>query len=519
MKKLAKIFFSLVLMLLTEIAFTQPANDNCASATTLTIDAALSCGQTTQNATLQVGECFTNYGGGSTEYSTWYRITATNDSLILNFIRTNTTNCFPEVSVYGPFASGAGCLPACGSTVYNALQNGDPGSHILLTGLATTGNRDYLIQIQNNDCGGPGSAFVTFCLNVQQPEGNNTPAGADQLNACGTAFSNSTNGGYWQTGTSVGFNNLDGNNATTCSTCPEAGDDTPFIINNVSWTYFCSLVAGTWQVTVSGVSGCTLPSPNQGVQASIFTGTTGALVNAGNSQNPIAPGGSWTSGTITVNAGQCAYLMIDGFAGDACNYSVTLTNLSGGCVVLPIEMISFNALDLDSKIELKWSTASESNNDYFVLEKSFDGENYSFLDVIDGAGSSTVLRSYSYSDSNPFDGTTFYRLRQIDYDGKSTLSGVAKIVRVMPEDFELSIYPNPASSELNPMVILNGKANQKYQLVVTDLLGKQVFQNSLTIQSDIENQVEINTPLVSGIYFITVIDQFNKQLTKKLIVN
>lgn len=496
----------------------QPANDNCGSATTLTIDAALSCSQTTLNSTLQLGECYTNYGGGSSESSSWYRITANNDSLILNFVQTNSPNCFPEVSVYGPFASGSGCMPACASTIYNALQNGDPGSHILLTGLATTGNRDYLIQIQNNSCGGPGDGYNTFCINVQQPEGNNTPTGADQLNACGTAFTNSTNGGYWQTGTSTGFNNLDGNNATTCSGCT-AGDDTPFIINNISWTYFCSLTAGTWSVTVNNISGCTLPSPNQGVQASIFTGTTTALVNAGNSPNPISPGGSWTSGTITVNNGQCAYLMIDGFAGDACNYSVTLTNLSGGCVVLPIEMLSFDAIDLESRIELRWTTASENNNDYFVVEKSTDGENFEFLDILDGAGNSTSLRNYTYSDVQPFAGTNFYRLRQIDYDGHSTVSGVAKIVREHSEFFEVSIYPNPTSGSQTPMVLLNGKSDEKYSVHVTDMMGKTVFQQEITIQPGIENKVELNAPLVEGVYFIMVYDQFDNRTVKKLVVN
>lgn len=74
--------------LIANIAFSQPANDNCASAASLTIGAALTCGQTTQSASLQVGECYTNYGGGASETSVWYRFTASNDSLVLNVLNT-----------------------------------------------------------------------------------------------------------------------------------------------------------------------------------------------------------------------------------------------------------------------------------------------------------------------------------------------------------------------------------------------------------------------------------------------
>lgn len=495
----------------------QPANDNCASATVLSVDAALSCGQSNLNATLQGSECYTNYGGGSTESTSWYRFTANNDSLILNFIQTNTPNCYPLLVVYGPVASGGGCLPACGTEVYMTIQNGDPGSHILLTGLATTGNHDYLIQVQNNSCGGSGAGYNTFCINVQQPEGNNTPAGADQLNACGTAFTNSTNGGYWQTGTSTGFNNLDNNNGTTCGGCA-AGDDTPFIINNVSWTYFCALTNGTWQVTVNNISGCTLPAPNQGVQASIFTGTTGALVNQGNSPNPISPGGSWTSAVITVNNGQCAYLMIDGFAGDACNYSVTLTNLTGGCIVLPIELVSFDAIDLGEEVKLNWITATEISNDYFILERSSDGEHFSFVSVIDGAGNSNSMRSYSFNDNSSFNGEIYYRLRQVDYDGNSTISGYAKIVRQNDQSMALEIFPNPASDGLNPQIMITGAIDENYSYTLYDITGKQIEFGRVFFESVSEQFISIQNILQSGVYFVQISNRYGKTITQKLMV-
>lgn len=90
----------------------QPANDNWTGATTITVDAGLSCG-TTENATLEGSECFTNYGGGSSEHTTWYRFNANDDSLVFSFNQTNFSNCVsPHVRIYGPFAPGGRCLPA-----------------------------------------------------------------------------------------------------------------------------------------------------------------------------------------------------------------------------------------------------------------------------------------------------------------------------------------------------------------------------------------------------------------------
>lgn len=511
-----KISFILFWGLLTFTAYAQPANDNCASAIALTIDAGLSCGQSATGATLQGGECITNYAG-ITESTMWYQFDATNDSLVLNFVVTNSPAGPPEVSVYGPFAPGGGCIPACASTVYNGLQNGDPGSHILLTGLATSGNNHYLIQIQNNQPGGPGSA-VGFCINLQNPEGNNTAATGDLLNACGTAFTNSTNGGYWQAGTSIGFNSFDGNAATTCGTCGEVGDDSPFVINNVSWTYFCSLTAGTWQITVNGVSGCTLAAPNQGVQASVFTGTPTALINQGNSQNPIPPGGSWTSGVLTVNSGECAYLMIDGFAGDACNYNVTLTNLTGGCIVLPIELGRFSANVSGNSVILSWSTLSEKNNSHFTIERSDDAANYEYVGTVIGSIKSETKIDYDLIDVNPLDGINYYRLSQTDLDGKTTVSGITSVNFQLRDESQLSVFPNPTENGSNPTIQISGRVFENYTVTISDITGKSISVIPVSLNDQGKFELRIQEALKPGLYFIGISGEYGKKLVQKLIV-
>ncbi|MBD3636268.1 MAG: T9SS type A sorting domain-containing protein [Crocinitomicaceae bacterium] len=425
--------------------YAQPANDNCANATALTVDGGLSCGETTLDATLQSGfstECFTNYAGSS-ETSVWYSFTANNDSMVINMIETNFPNLSPHMAVYGP---NAGCLPACASQIYDELLGGDPGHHVLLTGLVN--GATYLIQIQGNEGGGPNDSETNFCMGVAQPSANGYSTGANVLDECGTAFTENTDGGYWQSGTGSGFANLDNNAGTTCGGCV-AGNDVTFVINNAAWNAFCSAVDGTWQITVDNVTGCTLSAPNQGIQAAVFTGSPSALVNEGQ-QSPIAPGGSWTSPTITVNAGECAYLMIDGFAGDVCTYDVTLTNITGGCVVLSVQFVSMTAVRAEKANILKWVVASEEDNDRFIIERSYDNENYEVIGEVQSIGDHFDEYEYEFVDDRNPAPNVYYKLSVIDNNGKQEMLAIKYLADMTDIGFEnLMLYPNPAVNAVN----------------------------------------------------------------------
>ena len=169
-------------------------------------------------------------------------------------------------------------------------------------------------------------------LSYQQNDSNNNPNNnsnneindAAVIDQCGVVFSGTTLGGYTPSGSSIGSNNLDGNNTTTVSGASETGDDVTFVMNNESWFQFCSTSGGTWQVTFD-VTDCIFTGINQGAQMAILIGDPTNLVNVAQAPNPTYAGESWTSGDITLNAGECAYLVVDGFAGDACDYSYELT--------------------------------------------------------------------------------------------------------------------------------------------------------------------------------------------------
>jgi hypothetical protein len=401
-----------------------PVNDNCTSATPLTIDGGLDCNGTTFDATLQGGECYTNYGGGASEHTVWYSFTANNDSLVFAFNKTNYTNCqSPHVRIYG---ANVGCLPACGTEIYNDLHNGDPGQHTLLTGL--TVGATYLIQVQDLDCGGPNDGHVEFCIGMFTPPVNNTASGAEGIDSCGQVY-NGTNIGYTPEDLTPGLDNLDGNLGTTCPTCGTAGDDVPYVVNNSSWFSFCASAAGTYTIDFNGITNCQNAAPNYGLQMTIFRGTPTNLTVIQHAPSPSAPGSSWTSMTFSVAAGECIYLVVDGFAGDQCDYSYTLNNISGGCnlVPLPVELEVFDGYHENGVNKLYWVTTTEVNNDYFTIERSRGGTFWEELGTVQGMGNSNNRNEYYYNDDSYVDGINYYKLTQTDFDGNKDTFRIVSI--------------------------------------------------------------------------------------------
>jgi hypothetical protein len=96
---------------------------------------------------------------------------------------------------------------------------------------------------------------------------------------------------------------------------------------------------------------------------------------------------------------------------------------------LPVELISFEAKAMDNHNLLTWTTASEINNDHFVIEKSSDGISFLEIGTERGMGNSTVAHEYFFRDFEIENGTTFYRLKQVDFDGTDNYSSIATVNR------------------------------------------------------------------------------------------
>lgn len=117
--------------------------------------------------------------------------------------------------------------------------------------------------------------------------------------------------------------------------------------------------------------------------------------------------------------------------------------------VLPVSLINFTAKCYQGRVSVHWATVSESENDYFSIERSQDGISWEIAGSVDGAGNSNQLRNYAFEDYEAFSGQSYYRLRQTDFNGVFEYFGpVAVDCESNQQGPTVSIYPNPFSSEV-----------------------------------------------------------------------
>ncbi len=184
--------------------------------------------------------------------------------------------------------------------------------------------------------------------------------------------------------------------------------------------------------------------------------------------------------------------------------SVTCTYTAGA---LPVDLISFDGIKKDRQINLTWETASEFNNEGFVVErghKTSDGIEWDRLDFIEGKGTTEALQVYSFIDQNPVEGNNYYRLKQMDYDGKYEYSSVVAVEYSTNTGSIPAIFPNPAKDHLT---LMNGKG----MATIYNALGQAV--KHFTIDS---NQATIQlADLLNGQYYLQVIQEDGTSTTKQ----
>lgn len=148
--------------------------------------------------------------------------------------------------------------------------------------------------------------------------------------------------------------------------------------------------------------------------------------------------------------------------------------------VLPIELISFLLSPIDNEyFALQWQTASEINNDYFILERSIDGISFTSVTSIDGNGTSNQLHTYSYDDYNvTVNKVYYYRLKQIDYDGSYIYSSI--ISGRLSGSPTITMYPNPTNGLVQSTIMFD-------QVEVFTELGQLVKTVSSSNTVDISN--------------------------------
>ncbi|MDP2387343.1 MAG: T9SS type A sorting domain-containing protein [Bacteroidota bacterium] len=184
---------------------------------------------------------------------------------------------------------------------------------------------------------------------------------------------------------------------------------------------------------------------------------------------------------------------------------------SGG--ILPIELISFKGNCEGNNILLSWTTATETNNNFFTIEKSGDAINWETVGTISGAGSSTVYRNYSYLDDKMEwnSDVVYYRLKQTDFNGKFEYFPPIGIANCS-EELKVLVYPNPVSDQLH---IQFTEISESYTALLQSSEGKLIFSEKLSAaQINVLNVADI----ASGVYFLTLYNTATANKTVKKII-
>ena len=174
---------------------------------------------------------------------------------------------------------------------------------------------------------------------------------------------------------------------------------------------------------------------------------------------------------------------------------------------LPVTWLSFDATPNGKQVDLHWVTATEINNDYFIVTRSADAYGFETLGSIDGSGNSTQQLSYGYTDYNPLPGISYYRLLQVDYDGRIHRSQIIAVNRKdNPSSGTLIIQ---AGSGLSPAAaLLTSDVDGHSDLVITSVTGSLIYKGKVEFIKGL-NYIPLPflESIATGIYFAGMVNE------------
>jgi len=319
-----------------------------------------------------------------------------------------------------------------------------------------------------------------------------------------------------------------------------------------AWYYFQLATSGTFGFTISALSGSTymdndfvLWGPMTGLNCPMNTTPLRcdySIAYSSNSyglppystglqmaESDLSSGASGNAFVQTVNgtANQWYVLMVNIWTGPSTyhitwmdgipsNQQATFVSSGTGCGLLPIELLSFTGENVGADNVLKWITASETNNDYFAIERSPDGEHFTELGSIKAAGTSTSETKYYYPDHAPLHGTNFYRLRQADLDGTYSYSNIIAIENGSSDSFTPFVYPNPSEGVFN--ISIRATSNTDVTLGVYNAIGQLVTATQRQVQ-DGDNKFTVDLSSYNqGVYTLFIRDSHSGKVYANKIV-
>ncbi len=423
-----------------------------------------------------------------------------------------TVNCTPPVSgtTFLPDGSGASYSTSITTNCYSPTA----------TVTAATDITNICLNMEHSYSGDLSMQII--CPNGQSVSLITYPAGTGSANL-GTPWATATVDGSSATTTpGVGANYCFSTGGTSWATGSVAG--ATFVSGNGPGTYTDSYMpAGTYapMQSFAGLVGCPLNgnwtisvtdnlASDNGYIFNWDINFSAALLSA-SSFTPTIVSQGWVAAPTLSNVNATTANVTPTNQGTPCfTYSVTdnfgCTYTAPQCITvncgtsLPIGLVSFEATAVNnSSVRLNWETSSEQNNDYFVIERSVSGaDGWEQIGTVDGAGNSQTSLYYADVDQMPLNGVSYYRLKQIDFNGQERVHEMESVYIDIAGVSDLVIFPNPATD----LVTLKGDIVSLSTFKLLNAMGQDIRMNvSSYKQADGTLVLDISS-LRSGVYMI-----------------
>jgi len=168
---------------------------------------------------------------------------------------------------------------------------------------------------------------------------------------------------------------------------------------------------------------------------------------------------------------------------------------------LPVGFLLFKAELVHDYVDIHWKTATETNNNYFIVQKSTNGRTWENIDRVEGAKNSTQILGYKFDDRTPYLGTSYYRIKQVDMDDKFTYSEIKALDINNLEHTDIHVSPNPTTG----LFTIKGEQIAVADIAIFDIHGKDV--TALAKIQDIQNEIHVDLEsLNDGVYILKIKD-------------
>ena len=188
--------------------------------------------------------------------------------------------------------------------------------------------------------------------------------------------------------------------------------------------------------------------------------------------------------------------------------------IAPGTEILPVKLSAFTAQPVEKTVQLKWTTATEKNNAYFNVQRSTDARNFTTIGKVNGRGNASAVTDYTFTDNTPVNGKNYYRLQQVDKDGKLT---TFHVLMVNTKDRQAGIKVLQNSDNASVELLLTATEALAANLSISDMFGRVLAQKNLSLTEGTSRQFIEVPALTAGMYVATLTAGNGMLLNEKFI--